>query len=80
MDSPRKGVLLIEALVTQPAFPVIYDDETQPPQGPGLLADFIGESSRGEWRLEITPRFSGPPPPVVGTVLDFTLRLTPENN
>ena len=48
-----------------------YDDDSNPPQGPGTLADFNGESSAGNWILRISDSASADQ----GTLNSWTLKV-----
>ncbi|MBI1826003.1 MAG: proprotein convertase P-domain-containing protein [Planctomycetes bacterium] len=50
-----------------------YDDSTFPPDGPGALADFIGESSAGVWKLTVMDTGF----PDSGTLNHWGLRIAP---
>ncbi len=50
-----------------------YDDEGQAPDGPGALADVIGESAMGRWTLSVSDMAGGD----TGTLRAWALKLLP---
>ncbi|MCC6675678.1 MAG: proprotein convertase P-domain-containing protein [Phycisphaerales bacterium] len=53
-----------------------YDDSGQPPDGPGMLADFNGKIATGPWTLRIADRASGDS----GTLNGWGLKILPSSS
>jgi len=54
-----------------------YDEEREPDQNPGAMANFNGSSAQGNWRLSVTDAALGIPITPAGTINGWSLTLIP---